>query len=453
MHSTTRHRRLATVSIFVAVAAVAPAVVTASGGLADPSATTTTSTSTTTTVPRADDVAAVTTTSTTTTTQPSDVAVVTTSRPPTTTAAPPEVGPPTTPPTTAPAADVAIVETVPPGEPGQLTTGATVPRGPDEPVSIGEWSTDPADWSPEVREHLASQGFDADDPPAGATVGHGQIGGLLSNEGCAVNCITAGLAHAVGVGVHLEVTTSVPAFIQIEIIDVGLTFGPPSALSFGATWAHLEPGTTYDAIARAHDAHGNMAVASGSFTTLTRSASITFTPTVFWFGNLPDFDPFGDHLWQLSTEAFLDGRSMASVTGAPAANDDVQATAADLSLTIDTGPAADSVIEVAYVGAYTCVAGCEDVSFWDLFAAAIFGIGTDQQAVPPEQDHANGVADRYFWGTIANGIELDGYPDDVTSWTGHQFTFPLSTYHGEPVGPAVYLAADVTVDVSYVPAG
>ncbi|WP_116997033.1 hypothetical protein [Desertimonas flava] len=445
----TRARRLAVVIVLVAGGAALPAVGVGAGDLADPSATTTTVGVTTTTP---GDVAAVTTSSTTITTPatlPGDVAAVTTTQPPPpTTGGPPTVGPPTTPTTAATAeADVAVTATVPPGEPGRLATSATVPVGPDEPVSVGQWSTDPHDWSPAVRDLLVAQGVDLDGLATAGAAGDGQIGGLLSNEGCAVNCITAGLAHAVGVGVHLEVTTSVPAFIQIEIVGVGLKFGPPSALVFGATWAHLEPGTTYDAIARAHDAQGNMAVASGTFTTLTRSAEITFTPTVFWFGNDPAFDPFGDHTWQLAADAFLDGEHRAGATGETASSESVLATASALGLTLETGPVADSVIEVAYVGRYVCVDGCGD-------GGGVFDL---DQAVPLGVDAANGSeADHdsaVWWGTIANDIQLDGYPDDVTSWTGHQFTFPLSTFHGEPVGPAVYLTADVTVEVSYVPAG
>ncbi len=99
---------------------------------------------------------------------------------------------------------------------------------------------------------------------------------------------------------------------------------------------------------------------------------------------------------------------------------------------------------------YDCVAGCEEISFWDLFSAAIFG-PVPPQAVPPMQGSANGVTPTSFWGTVANGIQLDGYPDNVTSWTGHEFSFPLSTYYGAPVGPPVYLTMDVTVEVAYGP--
>ncbi len=223
------------------------------------------------------------------------------------------------------------IATIPPGEPGELATGATVPLDPEMPVPVGQWSTDPDDWSPEVQNYLESQGVDLDAAANQSAAADGAPGQLLSNEGCAVNCITSGLAYAVGVGAYLEVTTSVPAFIQIEILDVGLKFGPPSAIVWGATWAHLESGTTYQAIARAHDAQGNMAVAVGEFTTLTRSARITFTPTVFFFGNLPDFNPFGDHLWQLGATAYLNGEPQVGAIGEPAANDDILPTAAALA--------------------------------------------------------------------------------------------------------------------------
>jgi hypothetical protein len=56
-----------------------------------------------------------------------------------------------------------------------------------------------------------------------------------------------------------------------------------------------------------------------------------------------------------------------------------------------------------------------------------------------------------FWGTVAHGIQLDGYSDNVTSWTGHEFTFPLSAFFGDAVGPPVYVTVDVTVEVSYTP--
>lgn len=342
--------------------------------------------------------------------------------------------------------------TIPPGTPGDLVTGATVPLTPELPAPIGVWSTDPDDWSPEVQAYLASQGVDLATAGNQHATAQGAPGQLLSNEGCAVNCITSGLAHAVGVGVYLEVTTSVPAFIQIEIIDVGLKFGPPSATTWGATWAHLEPGATYQAIARAHDAQGNMAVAVGEFTTFVRSAQVTFTPTVFYFGNLPEFNPFGDYLWQLNATAYLNGQAQVSATGEPAMNDDIVPTAAALALTIATGVVDESIIDVAYVGIYDCVAGCEQVSFWDLFAAAILG-PIPPQAVPPAVQTANGVTPTSFWGTVSNAIQLDGYPTNVTSWTGHQFSFPLSTFNGDPVGPPVYLTMNVTVAVTYQPAG
>jgi hypothetical protein len=343
-----------------------------------------------------------------------------------------------------------VVATIPPGEPGELAAGPTVPVDPGVPAEVGQWSTDPADWSPEVQQYLQSQGFDLDELGNQGAAAAGAPDELLSNEGCAVNCITSGLMWAVGVGAYLEVTTSVPAFIQIEILDVGLKFGPPSAKIWGATWAHLDPGTTYQAIARAHDAQGNMAVASGEFTTLRRSAEITLTPTVFWFGNLPEFNPFGDYLWQLGATAYLDGNPQASGTGAPAVNEDIVPTASALELSIDTGTIDPSVIEVAYVGVYDCVAGCEEISFWDVFKAAIFG-PDPPPAVPPMQEHPNGVTPTSFWGTVANGIQLDGYPDNVTSWTGHQFTFPLPTFFGDAVGPPVYVTVNVTVEVSYTP--
>lgn len=449
-----RRRRLAgMVAVIVAGCGVPAAALRAAPDaaprFADPSATTTSTT--TTSAPL--DLAAQTTTTrpaptTTTTTStlpgaavPSTTAVAPT--PPPVVAQPPAA-------TTVQPSDVAIASTIPAGEPGDLATDATVPTRPDEPDAVGTWTTDPADWAPAVRELLISQGLDLDALAEQSTAAAGAPGQLLSNEGCAVNCITSGLAHAVGVGVYLEVTTSVPAFIQIEILDVGLKFGPPSAQVWGSTWAHLEPGTTYQAIARAHDAQGNLAVAAGEFTTMTRSARITFTPTVFWFGNLPAFDPFGDHVWQLDATAYLDGQPQASATGEPAVNDEILPTAAALALTLDTGTIDESVIDVAYVGVYHCLAGCEDVSLWDLFVEAIFG-AVPPQAVPPMVEHSNGVTPSSFWGTVANGVQLDGYPDDVNSWTGHEFTFPLSTFNGEAVGPPVYLQLEVTVEVVYSP--
>lgn len=94
------------------------------------------------------------------------------------------------------------------------------------------------------------------------------------------------------------------------------------------------------------------------------------------------------------------------------------------------------------------MAGCEDISLWDIISAAFFGPPL-QGAAPPLQEHAGGVLDDGFWGTVAAGIQLDGYPNDANSWTGHEFTFPLSTFWGQPVGPPVYLTVNVTVKVSY----
>ena len=408
----------------------APAVI------ATPTTTTSTTTTTTTTTTPIDDIVAVTTTSTSTTT----TTTTTTSTTAHATAPPATTQPAVIVPgraTTTTEATAQLATTLP------SVVAATAPGG--DPVPIGTWSTDPGDWSGAVLQYLADEGIDV------GTLGNqagGTPGQLLSNEGCSVQCITGGNAYPVGVGAYLEVTTAVPAFIQIEILDVGLRFGPPSAKVFGHTWPHLEPGTSYEAVARAHDAQGNMAVAAGEFTTRQRQATVTFEPTVFWFGNLPGFDPFPDHLWQLNAMAYLDGELEASAAGEPALNDDILPTAAALGLTIETGVVDPSEIEVAYVGVYDCVAGCEEVSFWDLFVAAIFGT-VPPQAIPPKVEHANGVGETLFWGTVANGIQLDGYPDDATYWVGHEFTFPLSTFFGDEVGPPVYLTVDVTVEVSY----
>lgn len=303
---------LASVQASTPTMALAPPqtdVTTTLSMIAAPRATTTTS-STTTTSPQVIALPATTTTrpttstTTTTTSAPPAVQVATTAA--ATTAPVIAQQPPPT--TTAPAAptDVAVSTTTT-TQPVQLSVPTTAPPSTDEQVTIGEWSTDPADWSPEMLQYLQAEGLDPDAlANQGATVG-GPSDQLLSNEGCAVNCITSGLMWAVGVGAYLEVTTSVPAFIQIEILDVGLKFGPPSAKIWGATWAHLEPGTTYQAVARAHDAQGNMAVASGEFTTATRHAMITFEPTVFWFGNVPDFDPWGSYLWSNHAYGYLNG--------------------------------------------------------------------------------------------------------------------------------------------------
>jgi hypothetical protein len=354
----------------------------------------------------------------------------TTLAPTSTTAAPvttgPQVGNPALPPLPPPTAGVQL---------GQQPTTTTAPQ--DEDVVLGELSTDPADWPQVVIDHLASTGLDA---AADGASPHDGPGSLITDEGCAVQCITSGLAYAVGTGAYLEVTTSVPAFIQIEVLDVGLKFGPPSASEWGDTWPHLDPDTTYHAIARAHDANGNMAVASGEFTTHIRSASITFEPTVFWFGNVPDFDPWQNYDWQNNAYAYLNGDLQVAAHHSPAP-----------TLEFQTGAIDPSVIDVVYVGEYHCNLGCEDVSFWTLFVDNIFGAPAQQAAPfgagPP--DHSGGVYGNTFYGAIGASIQLDGYPDDATTWTGHEFTFALSTFWGDSVGPPVYLTVDVTVEVSY----
>jgi hypothetical protein len=97
-----------------------------------------------------------------------------------------------------------------------------------------------------------------------------------------------------------------------------------------------------------------------------------------------------------------------------------------------------------------CVAGCEDVSFWDLFQ------GGDLRARSAAGGPTDGGAPQRRGADVVLGHRRQRHParrlpDNVTSWTGHEFTFPLSTFFGDSIGPPVYVTVDVTVEVWYTP--
>ncbi|KAL3916045.1 MAG: hypothetical protein SGARI_008051 [Bacillariaceae sp.] len=107
--------------------------------------------------------------------------------------------------------------------------------------------------------------------------GGGTTGDLVSNDGCAVQCITSGKAYARGVDALLQVRTATPATIVIQVFDNAGLLG-------------LKPGTTYTAVATATDSNGNTAVGHGSFTTLVRNVEISFPWQASMLFNLVESD-------------------------------------------------------------------------------------------------------------------------------------------------------------------
>jgi hypothetical protein len=279
-----------------------------------------------------------------------------------------------------------------------------------------------------VWQYLQAEGFDLEALADQSANAGGTPDQLLSNEGCAVNCITSGLAWAVGVGAYLEVTTSVPAIIRIQVLEAT----PENQMTweyekhFGATWPELQPTTTYQAVAYAIDGDGNVAIASGAFTTLGRYAEVTLTPTAFtpWDPSGPAGAPTANGF----AYAWLDGDG-ASIEGPP----DL------LELVYPKAATSTSIVTVIYKG---------------VDGGLCPGLDWSISPIPDDVSGSiecgeSGSGTHGIYGAVAAEVQLDGYPDDSTSWTGHDFTFPLMTFHGQPQEPPLYIAIEVTVRVWY----
>jgi hypothetical protein len=151
--------------------------------------------------------------------------------------------------------------------------------GPDGTV-LTEFTPDPEDVGEEPEPgfggpgELAGQGA-----TSGGTAGHSASDDLKAGAGCAVQCITRGVAYARGVGAKLVVRTDTPAAIWMVVHGPGSTQVLESdglTTAFDAVLDGLAGGTTYGVTVAATDAAGRTAHAHGEFDTLRRFARVHF---------------------------------------------------------------------------------------------------------------------------------------------------------------------------------
>jgi hypothetical protein len=105
----------------------------------------------------------------------------------------------------------------------------------------------------------------------------------LAGEGCSIQCITGGVAHARGVGAHVEVTTHTQATITIFVQGPGFdgwAQSDPGRIDFGHHFADLLPGQTYHVTAVAMDGGGHVSVAEGDLVTLERHVTISMSHAI-----------------------------------------------------------------------------------------------------------------------------------------------------------------------------
>ncbi len=252
----------------------------------------------------------------------------------------------------------------------------------------------------------------------------GNTGGATSfkgGPGCSIQCITSGVAYAVGVGANIRVTTDTAASIFIDITGVGTSWsGPDPTTAFDATFPDLQANTTYEVLAYAGDSDGYVSSAHGEITTLRRFASVEFIgfELTAYDSDLDDdffFDFQVDGEWQPDLREFYHEPAL------PATLPGVR------EVTIEGAPAGLPVaVRVVQDGDEDQV--CES---WD-WDGAIGG----------------GEEECVAWGTGETGIGgvlLDTYPDDATSWTGHSLSYVAPTADWYPI----QFSAPLDIEVWY----
>jgi hypothetical protein len=149
--------------------------------------------------------------------------------------------------------------------------------GPDGTV-LTEFTPDPEDVGEEPEPGVGGPG-DLAGHGGPRTAGHSASDELKAGAGCAVQCITRGVAYARGVGAKLVVRTDTPAAIWMVVHGPGSTQVLESdglTTAFDALLDDLEGGTTYAVTVAATDAEGRTAHAHGEFDTLRRFARVHF---------------------------------------------------------------------------------------------------------------------------------------------------------------------------------
>jgi hypothetical protein len=155
------------------------------------------------------------------------------------------------------------------------------PDAPDpDGTVLTEFTPDPEDVGEEPEPGFGGpDGLAAQGAPNGGTAGHSASDDLKAGAGCAVQCITRGVAYARGVGAKLVVRTDTPAAIWMVVHGPGSTQVLESdglTTAFDAVLDDLDGGTTYAVTVAATDAEGQTAHAHGEFDTLRRFARVRF---------------------------------------------------------------------------------------------------------------------------------------------------------------------------------
>lgn len=171
--------------------------------------------------------------------------------------------------------DVTIEELMA-AHPGADAVRTAPVRTDDGGMILGELAVDDGRDGPGGADSFAIGGSRAASP-----AGHSASNDMKAGPGCAVQCITSGVAYAYGVGATLEVTTDTPARTWIIVWDDDgyhrmVDSGDAGVMSFKHTFDDLEAGSTYQAMAVAEDSQGFVSHGYGSFDTLTRHVEVSF---------------------------------------------------------------------------------------------------------------------------------------------------------------------------------
>lgn len=178
---------------------------------------------------------------------------------------------------------------------GAIPAGAA-PAGPAPRVGGKATSAPPGGSGPQAGE-IALGSFVA--PSRSASGRHGAADHIKAAPGCAIQCITSGVAYGRGPDVRLVVTTDSPATIQILVSRAGYVrhiVSDPGSTELSVDLTDLEADTTYDAFVSASDGAGHLANRSGSFRTLQRNAVVVFNEAHISAAPFGD-DPYTAQVW------------------------------------------------------------------------------------------------------------------------------------------------------------
>jgi len=222
--------------------------------------------------------------------------------------------------------------------------------------------------------------------------------------GCAIQCITSGVAYAKGPGARLVVKTDTPARIILNVIGPmysGVGDSGPGATTFTKDFLDLEANTTYQVNVTAQDSQGHISAASGKFTTLRRFATVDFGafPIDEKASCCNDFSFYFNVDWEWRFEELNHG-----APALPAALPGARA------VTVLDAP--QWLFVAVQVTQNTSSGGvCEGTS------------------LPKDLPHASGWGETcWTWNTAFNTVDLDLRPPGSTSWFEHERLVSLPAF-------------------------